>query len=108
VRFAHLGDTCLGIAQEWPARGQLEFKNVCMRYRDNLPLVLNNLTFDVAPGHKVAIVGRTGAGKVSPVVIVPHCIRVASNSWHRVCRGRSRRLSCHCSGWWMYVAGLSP
>ena len=34
-----------------------------MRYRPNLQLSLQNLSFDVAPGLKLGVVGRTGAGK---------------------------------------------
>ncbi|CAM9019887.1 unnamed protein product [Wickerhamomyces anomalus] len=47
----------------WPEQGSIEFENASLRYRDNLPLVLKNVTFNVAPGEKIGIVGRTGAGK---------------------------------------------
>ena len=49
--------------KSWPQRGQISFDNVSLRYRPNTELVLHNLTFDVAPGTKVGVVGRTGAGK---------------------------------------------
>ncbi|KAH7339705.1 P-loop containing nucleoside triphosphate hydrolase protein [Rhizoctonia solani] len=51
--------------QDWPQRGGIDFRNVALRYRDGLPLVLDGLTFDVKPGERVGIVGRTGAGKSS-------------------------------------------
>lgn len=47
----------------WPERGELEFKNVFMRYRDNTDLVLKDLTFKIEAGHRIGVVGRTGAGK---------------------------------------------
>jgi subfamily B ATP-binding cassette protein MsbA len=43
-------------------KGDIEFKNVDFGYVDN-ELVLKNLSFRVAPGETVAIVGSTGAGK---------------------------------------------
>ncbi|KZO98301.1 multidrug resistance-associated ABC transporter [Calocera viscosa TUFC12733] len=49
----------------WPSQGQISFKNVQMRYREGLPLVLKGISFDVKPGEKVGVVGRTGAGKTS-------------------------------------------
>lgn len=49
----------------WPQKGTIEFKNVELRYRENLPLVLKNVSFDIKAGEKVGIVGRTGAGKSS-------------------------------------------
>ncbi|KAJ7123757.1 multidrug resistance-associated ABC transporter [Mycena epipterygia] len=49
----------------WPDRGEISFKNVEMAYREGLPLVLKDVSFDIRPGEKVGIVGRTGAGKSS-------------------------------------------
>ncbi|MCO5564932.1 hypothetical protein L7F22_018602 [Adiantum nelumboides] len=49
----------------WPATGHIEFKNVVMRYRDDLPPVLIGLSAKIQPNEKVGIVGRTGAGKSS-------------------------------------------
>ncbi|KAH7719294.1 ABC transporter-like [Aphelenchoides avenae] len=51
--------------RNWPHAGMVEFKDLCLRYRENDDLVLKNVTFDVKPGEKVGIVGRTGAGKSS-------------------------------------------
>ena len=45
--------------------GQIEFRRVNMRYRDNLDFVLRDLSFKIQPGQKIGIFGRTGAGKSS-------------------------------------------
>ncbi|ORY22828.1 ABC transporter type 1, transmembrane domain-containing protein [Naematelia encephala] len=50
---------------EWPTKGLVEFRDVQLRYRPDLPLVLKGLTFTINPGEKVGIIGRTGAGKSS-------------------------------------------
>ncbi|KAG9061584.1 hypothetical protein KI688_007163 [Linnemannia hyalina] len=49
----------------WPSEGSLEFKNVTLRYRPDLPPVLRDISFSIQAGHKVGVVGRTGAGKSS-------------------------------------------
>ncbi len=52
-------------------RGQIEFRNVCFAYKnkpDGTPeFVLQDISFTVQPGEKIAIVGATGAGKTSIV-----------------------------------------
>ena len=53
--------------QTWPSGGQIEFKNVFFRYRDNTDLVLKGLDFTATPGLKCGVVGRTGAGKTSVI-----------------------------------------
>ncbi len=47
-----------------PVKGKIEFKDVSFAYKENEP-VINNLSFTVNPGEKVAIVGYTGAGKTT-------------------------------------------
>ncbi|KAF5194274.1 Abc transporter c family member 2-like [Thalictrum thalictroides] len=49
----------------WPSSGLIQFENVVLRYRPELPPVLHGLSFTVSPSEKVGIVGRTGAGKSS-------------------------------------------
>ncbi|KAH7837785.1 hypothetical protein Vadar_017973 [Vaccinium darrowii] len=49
----------------WPSLGSIEFKDVVLRYRPELPPVLHGLSFTISPCEKVGIVGRTGAGKSS-------------------------------------------
>jgi ABC-type multidrug transport system fused ATPase/permease subunit len=51
--------------KEWPQRGEIVFQDVKLRYRPGLPLVLDGLSFSVNAAEKVAVVGRTGAGKSS-------------------------------------------
>ncbi|KAM6951720.1 ATP-binding cassette sub-family C member 3 isoform 1-T1 [Aplochiton taeniatus] len=50
---------------DWPPRGNVEFNDYSVRYREGLDLVLKNLTLSVKGGEKIGIVGRTGAGKSS-------------------------------------------
>jgi len=53
----------------WPKNGQIEIKNASMRYRDG-PLVLKNLSLVVKGGEKIGVVGRTGSGKSSLMVVL--------------------------------------
>uniref|UniRef100_A0A672Z8T8 ATP-binding cassette, sub-family C (CFTR/MRP), member 5 n=1 Tax=Sphaeramia orbicularis TaxID=375764 RepID=A0A672Z8T8_9TELE len=50
---------------DWPQQGKLVFREVEMRYQENLPLVLNRISCTIRPKEKVGIVGRTGSGKSS-------------------------------------------
>jgi ABC-type multidrug transport system fused ATPase/permease subunit len=52
-------------AANWPTRGSVEFINYGTRYRTDLDRVLKGVTFKIAPGEKIGVVGRTGAGKSS-------------------------------------------
>lgn len=52
-------------AIDWPQHGSINFENVSMKYRAELPFVLRNFFLRVNPGEKVGICGRTGAGKSS-------------------------------------------
>ena len=51
--------------QSWPEKGEIEFHDVKMRYRENLPLVLNEVNASISACDKIGICGRTGAGKSS-------------------------------------------
>ena len=53
------------VPEKWPEHGQIDFNNVQLRYRPNLPLVLSGFDMHVASGERIGIVGRTGAGKSS-------------------------------------------
>ena len=56
-------DVATGIPENWPAKGKLEIVDLSMKYRENLPMVLNKISFTVLPGQKIGICGRTGSGK---------------------------------------------
>lgn len=57
--------TPIQLRPNWPETGQIQFKHLNFRYSPNLPFVLKDIDVSIEAGHKVGIVGRTGAGKSS-------------------------------------------
>lgn len=50
--------------QTLPAvRGNISFQDIRFRYRPDGPTILDNVSFDIAAGEVVGIVGRSGSGK---------------------------------------------
>ncbi|PPR82346.1 hypothetical protein GOBAR_AA38370 [Gossypium barbadense] len=47
----------------WPAHGNVELKDLQVRYRPSTPLVLKGITLSINGGEKIGVVGRTGSGK---------------------------------------------
>ena len=43
--------------------GAIEINNVSFRYREDMPLILDDLSLKIRPGQYIAIVGETGCGK---------------------------------------------
>jgi ABC-type multidrug transport system fused ATPase/permease subunit len=64
----------------WPSGGHIEIKNVVMMYQPELLDVLRGLTMDVAPGEKIGIVGRTGAGKSSIMTALYRLVELTARS----------------------------
>ncbi|KAM4742656.1 ATP-binding cassette sub-family C member 5 isoform 2-T3 [Anableps anableps] len=65
---------------DWPHQGELVFRNVEMRYQENLPLVLNKISCSIRPKEKVGIIGRTGSGKSSLGVILFRLVECSGGS----------------------------
>ena len=49
----------------WPSKGEVVVRNLSVRYRSSLPLVLRDVTVDINAGTRVGIIGRTGEGIAS-------------------------------------------
>jgi ATP-binding cassette, subfamily B, multidrug efflux pump len=54
-----------------PIRGQVEFRQVGFRYFGGGEPVLLDVSFQVAPGQVVALLGATGSGKSSIISLIP-------------------------------------
>ncbi|EIW84231.1 P-loop containing nucleoside triphosphate hydrolase protein [Coniophora puteana RWD-64-598 SS2] len=63
---------------EWPNKGEVEFKNITMKYRPELPLVLKGISMSIAAGEKIGFVGRTGAGKSSVMTALYRLVELSS------------------------------
>jgi ABC-type multidrug transport system fused ATPase/permease subunit len=50
-------------------KGGIEFRNVRYRYREDVP-VLEDITFRIAPGERVAVVGESGEGKTTLIDLI--------------------------------------
>jgi ATP-binding cassette subfamily C (CFTR/MRP) protein 4 len=62
--------------EAWPNAGKIEFKEMSLKYPRG-ETVLKSISFDIQPGEKIGIVGRTGAGKSSLIqglfrLVEPH------------------------------------
>lgn len=64
----------------WPEHGQIQFKNVSLKYRPDTELVLHNLSFEVQKGHKIGVVGRTGAGKSTICLAISRIVELTEGS----------------------------
>ncbi|KAG0044636.1 hypothetical protein BGZ83_010140 [Gryganskiella cystojenkinii] len=67
----------------WPTHGGIMFDHYSIRYREGLDLVLKEVSFEVRGGEKVAVVGRTGAGKSSLTLALFRMIEAADSHWVR-------------------------
>lgn len=53
------------------AEGKVTFENVSFRYPSSEKTVLNNISFTLEPGEKLAVIGATGSGKTSLFQLIP-------------------------------------
>jgi ABC-type multidrug transport system fused ATPase/permease subunit len=60
-------------------KGKLELEDVTFGYVKDRP-VLNNVTFTVQPGEKIAILGATGSGKSSLIYLIPRFYDIQAGS----------------------------
>ncbi|KAM3452498.1 hypothetical protein MY3296_004522 [Beauveria thailandica] len=56
------------IPKSWPRGGDIEFRNVTIRYDPDGPNILTDVNLKFKAGERVAVVGRTGSGKSTLVL----------------------------------------
>ena len=56
------------------------FKDVKLKYRPDTELVLKGLSFKIEKGHKIGVVGRTGAGKSTMSLALSRIVELKEGS----------------------------
>jgi len=77
-REAPLENEAVHISPSWPRTGDVTLRNVVARYRPELPLVLHGVTLTIKGGERVGIVGRTGCGKSSLMMVLMRMVELES------------------------------
>ncbi|MFD1929471.1 ABC transporter ATP-binding protein [Sporosarcina siberiensis] len=65
-------------AQVRPLEGELEFRNVSFNYPRSEKPILDNISFKVSQGEKLAIMGATGSGKSTLLNLIPRIFEASS------------------------------
>ncbi|HVU12600.1 MAG TPA: ABC transporter ATP-binding protein [Phototrophicaceae bacterium] len=60
------------------AEGQIEFRNVSFRYKEDYDYVLRDLSLTIQPGEYVALVGSSGVGKTTLCSLIPRFYEVSA------------------------------
>lgn len=55
--------------------GKIEFRGVYSKYPNKQAYALQNISFSIQPGQKIAVIGRSGAGKSSLIKLLWRCLR---------------------------------
>ncbi|KAI1505389.1 P-loop containing nucleoside triphosphate hydrolase protein [Biscogniauxia marginata] len=66
------------LPKDWPRSGEVEFRDVTIKYDLEGPEILKNINLKFSAGERVAIVGRTGSGKSTLVLSLLRFTNVVS------------------------------
>ena len=83
-RFAEIMDTPVTIGDApdavplQPGPGDIRFENVSFEYPDDHNKVLHNVSLDIRPGERLALVGPSGGGKTTLCNLIPRFYDVTS------------------------------
>lgn len=72
----NLDENTRGVSK--PIEGEIVFENVTFGYEENAAPILEDLSFRIAPGQTVAIVGETGSGKSTLATLINRTYDVTS------------------------------
>ncbi|KAL4588260.1 hypothetical protein LXL04_001143 [Taraxacum kok-saghyz] len=64
----------------WPSHGNVELKDLQVRYRPNTPLVIKGITLNIKGGEKIGVVGRTGGGKSTLIQVLFRLVEPSGGS----------------------------
>mgnify|MGYP001614132425 FL=1 len=59
--------------------GKVEFKDLSFRYNKNEDFILRNISLEITPGQKVALIGPVGCGKTTLVNLIPRVLPAGHN-----------------------------
>ena len=66
--------------RQWPSKGRIAFRQFTMQYRPHGKKLLDNISFEIKPGEKVGIVGRTGSGKSTIALSLGRIVEATSGT----------------------------
>ena len=78
--------------QQWLNEGEIVASDLCLWYDEEGPAVLKGVSFNIQPGERVGVVGRTGAGKSSLLAAI---LRMAPSSGGLKISGLSGNLTAY-------------